>query len=430
MIAHAEGGVDDRVRRIKLKKRALRHLPPVGRAQGTSRPRSAERSEGSLDVPEHSRSIFEQERPRASYRFFPSAMLRRAGIIEPMQDPLSSFATASSAAEQLEALRSLAQAKTLSQASKDKLFSQGLDGLRRATESADHEQRLTALAALGRIWSSLKPLRPNVERLLSLLQIAEPAATSALKDSDDREYVAQAVRFIKAEWVSRYVATAAVAEDSAENARTAHVETLVSTTADITESLRLLASRLSVVSFTTERPADSMGRRIRRLLLSLHIAIGSHSRLGAESAGSELATMISNAFQRFGPPKPEGLRKEVVEAAAQVVHDVIRTHFSQATDPSTYDVLDVLKRWFRPHEWEDIAKGTAAIQFIADDASEAIALLAKAGVADNRMRACLGLALGSERSATLVLAQLAERLSGIRPDIRHWLGIDPNAWTV
>ena len=104
-----------------------------------------------------------------------------------------------------------------------------------------------------------------------------------------------------------------------------------------------------------------------------------------------------------------------------MVHDIIRTRFSQATDPSTYSALDVLKRWFHPHEWEDVATESAALQAIAVDASEAITLLVKAGVTDDRMRVSLALTVGSNRAADALLAQLSENLTGVRPDIRHWL---------
>jgi hypothetical protein len=42
---------------------ALRQLPLNGRVEGTSRPRSGERSERSLDAPEHGRTILNRSEP-------------------------------------------------------------------------------------------------------------------------------------------------------------------------------------------------------------------------------------------------------------------------------------------------------------------------------------------------------------------------------
>ena len=338
-----------------------------------------------------------------------------------MQDLVSQFATAEIPSEQLQALRGLAQAKALQQSSKSELFTEGLRRLAKAAESPLADHRVTALVALGRIWSAVKPLRPTVEQFISAGHISEPAQSLTLDLADDREYLAQAIRHIRAPWVARYAAVAAVTEEAGESARTAYIDTLLGAAGGLRESVKLLTSRLSALSFATGRPADSMARRVRRILFSLHSALGSRSVLGTDGAGSELAALISDSFRRVGPPASESLRKEIVGVAAQVMHDIIRTRFSQATDPSTYNALDVLKRWFRPHEWEDVATESAALQAIAADASEAIMLLAKAGVTDDRMRVSLALTVGSERAAGALLARLSENLTGVRPDIRHWL---------
>ena len=339
-----------------------------------------------------------------------------------MQDLVSQFATAEIPSEQLQALRGLAQAKALQQSSKSELFAEGLRRLAKAAESPLADHRVTALVALGRIWSAVKPLRPTVEQFISAGHISEPAQSLTLDLADDREYLAQAIRHIRAPWVARYAAVAAVTEEAGESARTAHIGALLGATGGhLRESMKLLTSRLSTLSFATGRPADSMARRVRRILFSLHSALGSHSVLGSDGAGSELASLISDSFRKVGPPPSESLRKEIVGVAAQVVHDIIRTRFSQATDPSTYSALDVLKRWFHPHEWEDVATESAALQAIVADASEAITLLVKAGVTDDRMRVSLALTVGSNRAADALLAQLSENLTGVRPDIRHWL---------
>ena len=314
-----------------------------------------------------------------------------------MQDLVSQFATAEIPSEQLQALRGLAQAKALQQSSKSELFTEGLRRLAKAAESPLADHRVTALVALGRIWSAVKPLRPTVEQFISAGHISEPAQSLTLDLADDREYLAQAIRHIRAPWVARYAAVAAVTEEAGESARTAYIDTLLGAAGGhLRESVKLLTSRLSALSFATGRPADSMARRVRRILFSLHSALGSRSVLGTDGAGSELAALISDSFRRVGPPASESLRKEIVGVAAQVMHDIIRTRFSQATDPSTYNALDVLKRWFRPHEWEDVATESAALQAIAADASEAIMLLVKAGVTDDRMRVSLALTVGSE----------------------------------
>jgi hypothetical protein len=114
------------------------------------------------------------------------------------------------------------------------------------------------------------------------------------------------------------------------------------------------------------------------------------------------------------------LKRDLVGVAAQIVHDIVRVRFSQATDPATYEALDVLRRWFRQDEWEELAE-MPAVRAIADDCIEAITLLSKAGVTDDRLRTSLALTLGSDRESELLLKRLAEQLSGLSPDVRRWL---------
>ena len=211
-----------------------------------------------------------------------------------MQDLVSQFATAEIPSEQLQALRGLAQAKALQQSSKSELFTEGLRRLAKAAELPLADHRVTALVALGRIWSAVKPLRPTVEQFISAGHISEPAQSLTLDLADDREYLAQAIRHIRAPWVARYAAVAAVTEEAGESARTAHIGALLGATGGhLRESMKLLTSRLSTLSFATGRPADSMARRVRRILFSLHSTLGSHSVLGSDGAGSELASLIS-----------------------------------------------------------------------------------------------------------------------------------------
>jgi hypothetical protein len=342
-------------------------------------------------------------------------------VSQPLQDHVSIFANAGSPSEQLEALRALAQTKTLPSAAKTEFFLTGLERLVNALSGATAEQRLYALAALGRIRSSVKQLRQRIEQVLSTSDVGEPIRLTDLADPDDRAYVAEACGFVRAPWLPRYVAYAAANEDAGETARTESIRALLLATGDLRESIKLVADRLAALTFETERPADSMGRRARRVLASFHIALMSQPTISVDGSGRELGTLLFNSFSRVGQPTLDPLKREIAAATSQLVHDIVRVRFSHATDPGTYEALEVLRRWFRPHEWEELATGTPTLIAIADDVQEAITLLAKAGVTDNRMKVSLVLAVGSESRSNAALKRLAEELSGVDPDIRDWL---------
>ena len=337
-----------------------------------------------------------------------------------MNSSLQQFTTSDTPSAQLSALRELAQSKTLPSAAKTEAFTQGVRMLGSGLSHADPFERLHALAALGRVWSSVKQQRPHVTDLLASASIAEPAPVQRLPDPDERAYAAHAARFLTASWVPRFASSAAVNEESGEDARKASIGTLLVSTSDLALALMQLRERLGALSFQTERPADSMGRRIRRIFSALHEEMGTQ-RLPAEGAGSALGGLIHDSFRRLGPPPTAAIRRELVATVADVVHDIVRVRFAQATQPSTYDALEVLSRWFQPHEWEDLVADLAQVHAIAGDLLEAITLLAKAGITDQRMREALRVASGSEQRVSERLRVLADTVPGLNADVRDWL---------
>src|SRR2546421_12163423 len=81
---------------------------------------------------------------------------------------LDIFASGDSAAEQSRALSALMKLKKLHQAAKTPSFDSGLDSLLRAAgDRSRASERLTALAALSRIGTLVKPLQLRISSALS-----------------------------------------------------------------------------------------------------------------------------------------------------------------------------------------------------------------------------------------------------------------------
>ncbi len=337
-----------------------------------------------------------------------------------MSDALQTFVTSETAAERLDALRGLAQTKSLATAANKPEFRAGVDRAVNALTDQRPLDRLLALSAIGRLWSSCKSLRVHLEAALSSGEFAEPAPLLSLDDSDDREYAAEALRLLHQPWVPRFAATAAVREESAEKARRACIEAMLASTGDLAAVLSLLSERLAGVSFETERPSDSIGRRVKRVLNRLHDRIALHPRLRADGAGAALGTMLYESFRRAGQPATHDVRNDVVTAAAELIHDIVRVRFAQAVDPRTYEALEIVRRWFDAYAWDEFAGRSDECSALVDDIKEAIGLLGRAGITDSRMKAVLAIAKGSETRAEEELRILAE-IPGLSEQVRDWL---------
>jgi hypothetical protein len=135
--------------------------------------------------------------------------------------------------------------------------------------------------------------------------------------------------------------------------------------------------------------------------------------------------LLLRALGRRGEPLRAKVLHDLATQVFSVVHMLVRSRFSLATEPATYDAIRVIRGWFPHGSWArwlgEEAERASAITAVTRDVTEAIALLAKQGTCDDALFEQLALVCGSREEARAKARGLAANLRGLAPDIQAWL---------
>lgn len=323
--------------------------------------------------------------------------------------------------EQHHAFQMLLAIKQHHKAAQQEEFKLGIQSLLLSARSGAPNDRLLALATLGRVASAVKRLRSFIHDEISNALVTPLPKLQFLRDPDDRVYVAEALRLTEASWVADYAGQAAIHEESAEEARTALIDAAFSTSGSVSLGFSTLTRSIKQWRPDTGAPQNSVARRIRRVLEAASKAIASNTNYEAgDRPGYELALLVQGAFTVVGMPTDLEIASETAEAVAGAIHELVRLSFSLATQSETYEALTFTNSWFTERRWDEFASRSSIMALVARDIREALLILVRQGIADNNLITQLQVATGSRQRAQLALLPLS-RLPGIRDDLRIWI---------
>jgi len=338
-----------------------------------------------------------------------------------MRNQLDLFSSAEDVNIQAQALSELMKMKQLHQAASDPLFEKGIESvIRSAADTHNPPRCLTAMAIAIRIASLVKPLRTRMVQDLS--KLVEPLPSlQEIADKDDRFYVANLWRYADHSWISDFLAVGGVDEENSEKVRGECMEGIVAIAPDLGGALAALLTPLRRLQFGTEKPGDSKGKRVRRIIEALRLAYEASMKDAGVSAGDNLRKLLVESFQQTGTPTTESVLDELSEEALAMVHSIVRARFSAATLHETYSALGVVRGWYREHSWEHFAEASKSSALLARDIGEAIELLVRGGVADDNLYSDLRTASGSELRARGRAKEILARTPGLSDDLARWL---------
>lgn len=337
-------------------------------------------------------------------------------------ESLAIFASGVTVEEQALALGRLVANRQLNRVAKEPSFEEGMLRLARTVGNPELQaDRLIALAALSRIASTVKSLRSRVSELLSTALLEPLPSLQTVSDPDSRLYIVSAWRYSRQSWWRSYLSTTAIEEDSAERVRQKCLEGLVSLSTDLGAAIGELRRPIPSLRFRTEKPGDSLGRRLRRILTALRTSFAKSDAEPSSEAGVELAEMLKNCFRISGNPTEPRIVNELAEEVGKLFHELVRARFSLATSPSTYSAIQEAQTWFKPYEWERFTEESKSYSLVARDIREALSLLVRAGISDDELFQRLALAVGSMDRARAVGRELVDHLKGLPEHLRDWL---------
>ena len=290
-----------------------------------------------------------------------------------------------------------------------------------ARSSGASEDILMAAAAVARVSSVIRSFRKKAEEIAKKYLIERLPSPEIMQNPDDRYYIAKTCNMISADWVADYLAHATIEEENAERARTEYVAGLFKSAGSLQIAFDMLSQKFKKWNTRTEKPAETAARRLKRILSAVHPALLEYEGEITPDAGRSLAWMIRAPFRRGVEVLEQEIRKELASEVAETIHNLIRTRFSLATDPATYEAMRVAKGWFPQYRWEDFARESASVRKVTFDLLEGMTILARQGITDKAMFECLTVVMGSEDSARRKTAELGRSLSSVADDVRQWL---------
>jgi len=336
---------------------------------------------------------------------------------------LEALATEFAASNDLDRLReitiALARPGVTNKAWSFSAFQTGVRTLIERSASTDGEDRLKTLALLARLMT--QPSKAVQHAIRSGLGHPAPALLalpSLLSDPQDREYLAQAVRLAAIPNRAEYLAVFSASEGQyLSGARKQATIGLIEEAPSLTAAFDLLGQELRVQEFDTQDVGSSRARRLVRTLEAILNALRVTDPVVEADVGPAFGRLLT-AGLGGSPIKERSVAIEVAVAALDVLTAFVRPNFSLARDPQVFDGVAVLRRLFAPARWPD--ETLASRKALAGVLREAIALLAQAGITDNKLRHTIILLL-EDHLAEVTLRELADRSPGLTQEVRHWL---------
>lgn len=336
---------------------------------------------------------------------------------------LEALATEFAASEDLDRLReiaiALAKPGVTNKAWSFPAFQMGVRTLIERSASTNGEDRLKILALLARLMT--QPSKAVQQAIRSGLAQPAPelvALPNLLPDPQDREYLAQAVRLAAIPNRAQYLAVFSAGEGQyLSGARKQATIGLIEEAPSLTAAFDLLGQELRVQEYDTQDIGSSRARRLVRTLEAILNALRVTDPIVETDVGPAFGRLLVAGLSG-APIRERSVAIEVAVAALDVLTAFVRPNFSLARDPQVFDGVAVLRRLFTPARWPD--ETLAPRKALAGVLREAIALLAQAGITDNKLRQTIILLL-EDHLAEATLRELADKSPGLTQEVRHWL---------
>ncbi|MDM0018006.1 hypothetical protein [Variovorax saccharolyticus] len=321
--------------------------------------------------------------------------------------------------ERRDALTSLIAAKFLPKNADHEAVRAGRDRLLNdAVEAVDPAHRLLSIAEAIRLTQVVKRWLPDISNRLRPAFDRELPPLRLLPEADDRLNVARACGLMSNAWLVAYVAQSIAEEEQGEKTRAELMGVLLSRVGTLVEAVNTISMFIEKVRPQTDEPANSMAKRLTRVLYALRTAlIETENETGAQ-LGKALQQLLVNAFIEVGRPQDEKAQAELAKELLLTVHDIVRTRLSVVTEASIYLPVAYSKQLCGGTWPQELARPLAKL---ASNVCEALVLLGRQGMRDQMLLGQLEVLTKYPERARAIARELAERHPELNEEVRDWL---------
>lgn len=305
-----------------------------------------------------------------------------------------------------------------------------VDSIIQLASDADGEKKLLVAAMLGRLAAVARGREMQVFNRVRDVITEEPPSLDALSDQliggDDKDqdvgkskqYAAQSLRNVDADWLNGYCVREAINIDTAELARRELLETVLNGKGNLSDWLASISQSANVLQSIDN--TDSRLKRIRRLFLAMLEVI----KPWQGELGDEPGTALSNCFKSFTDRKlAEGDQDDmadVLDTALAILARLIEIRFSNALYAQTYAVMEQGKSLLGAGMWARFLDKSNMIGRIRTDLLEAALVVARQGRTDSSLMSVLLTCYPSRPQLSAAVKRHFAHAQDLDPDKYDW----------
>ena len=307
-------------------------------------------------------------------------------------------------------------------AAKDRRFAEGVGRLHAVALAGEGHERLAALALAWRL-TAIPSMNAHRRTLIAAQAgLSRPLDTSptVLKSPEDRNYLAESLKHVSADWLPEYLARA-IAEEGTRSTviRRTLSEAFVSTTRSIAQQLQILTESIANLRPDVQDPESTRARLVAASLDGLEAA--NWRALEERPTGEDFGSFFAEFCSRLLLRRPIEDRDSAIAAASaslKFVRTAARLHGTFASDADNYRFLAPLSRLFRPASWPDELR--VELDQVSRQVGEQLVLLSRQGRPDSNLRRVY-LQLQGQVRGGMQLRALTAAADGLAPELQRWL---------
>ena len=301
----------------------------------------------------------------------------------------------------------------------DDFVREALSVVGRAAASADDpENRLSAIALLGKASEVSKPIAAAAKPYLQAALSVPAPDMRGWGAAEERFYLSKAIATVQAEWVPRYAARAlAQAEINEKLSRDQWAELAINRATTLADALHEIGASLTGWLSGRDGRTEAAYRKLVRICEALSQTLLTADVPAGGNFGKAFVSLINVARTAQGA-EAQRLREEAALSVLDLVVQILRVRFEVLFESDIYRAVGLVRGWWRPVRPPALVERRS--DRIAQLAVDGLHILARQGVRDISLRRALTGALGAER-INAVGARIAAGDPSLSPEVSRWL---------
>jgi hypothetical protein len=277
-------------------------------------------------------------------------------------------------------------------------------------------EKMMGVASLARLAAVARGSQQLILSKAVDLVPERPAPLNSLGSADERFYFASCLSAIPGDWVLPYCIDQAITEETSEKTRSELLKIALAQANDVSMMLSMLTTPISQLEISSEGRL----KRARRILVTLHAQLSIKDHNCGDDIGKSITSLAKAVFKNTKPVAVSDLSQDVFDGLLELALAAIRSRFSLALKPETFDVLRVLRRLVDRSSWRQYLNTSPAVSRARICLLESSLILARQNKTDNTFMGLLVIVYVDRGFLRSPMEKYFEHATDIELDVRTW----------